>query len=251
MSDETPWLPLKEAAARCERSGIWSHALNDILGSGRVPVRGKRSGYAADPIEELLRRVSRPPAPRDPFDRLAGVEWSLAGGPASRVSFWPALNQITLRPDARHLREDRQLAAELGDQFAGQITDILLPPVTFTDVVVHWPKLVEEVQAAGYKISLQSGVTSGRRRQRRNAAPLRRAPDSEIHKAIAEAYDSEETAGAKPSNLKQIAAPVKAILRKRGYEASGNRIQELAGDTRHVGRRRKRGVTVASEKRGQ
>ena len=107
------------------------------------------------------------------------------------------------------------------------------------------------MQAAGYKISLQSGVTSGRRRQRRNAAPLRRAPDSEIHKAIAEAYDSEETAGAKPSNLKQIAAPVKAILRKRGYEASGNRIQELAGDTRHVGRRRKRGVTVASEKRGQ
>ena len=148
MSDEHPWLPLKEAAARWQRSGIWSDALNDVLRSGRVPVRGKRSGYAADPMEELLRRLSRPPAPRDPLDRLA------AGDPASRVSFWPALNQIILRPDSWLLRNDRELAAELGDEFAGQIPGILPLSITFTDVVVHWPKLVEELQAAGFRIRL-------------------------------------------------------------------------------------------------
>ena len=149
MSEEAPWIPLNEAATRCERSYIWSDPLEDILRSGRVPVRGKRSGYAADPIENLLRRVSHPPAPRDPLDRIAAI------GLASSVSFWSALNQITLRPDARLLREDRQLAAELGDQFAGQIPGILPSSVTFTDVVVHWPKLVDELQAAGFKIKAQ------------------------------------------------------------------------------------------------
>jgi hypothetical protein len=82
-----------------------------------------------------------------------------------------------------------------------------------------------------------------------NAAPLKPAPDPEIHEAITKAYDSAKKAGEKPPNVKQIAAPVQAILRNAGYQASGNRIQQLASDARHDGRRRKPGKTVASEKR--
>lgn len=82
-----------------------------------------------------------------------------------------------------------------------------------------------------------------------NAAPLKPAPDPEIHKAITNAYDSANETGQKPPNLKEIAAPVQAILRNSGYRASGNRIQQLAGDARHNRRRREPGKTVASEKR--
>jgi hypothetical protein len=83
-----------------------------------------------------------------------------------------------------------------------------------------------------------------------------RKPASErrIYAAITKAYDEAEDAGSKPPNVKEIVAPVKAILNKAGYEASGNQIQKLAGDPQHAARRGKVGVrrkTLTSEKRQQ
>jgi hypothetical protein len=81
------------------------------------------------------------------------------------------------------------------------------------------------------------------------AEPPRRAPDSEIHKAIGEVYDTAATDQTKPPNLREIAAPVQAILHERGFETSGNHIQRLASDGRYIERRRKPGKTLASEMR--
>jgi hypothetical protein len=86
-----------------------------------------------------------------------------------------------------------------------------------------------------------------------SAAPepelLKPAPPSRIHQAIAEVYDDAEAGGEKPPNVKEIAAPVRVILQNAGYKASARQIQELASDSRHKGRRRKPGKTVASETR--
>ena len=65
------------------------------------------------------------------------------------------------------------------------------------------------------------------------------ATEGKIHRAIGEAYDAAAGAGEKPPNLREITAPVQAILRKVGYEASGKQIQALAGHARHGGRRRR------------
>jgi hypothetical protein len=83
------------------------------------------------------------------------------------------------------------------------------------------------------------------------ADELRPAPHREIHKAITAAYDQAEAADEKPPNLREIVPLVQAILRAGGYEASGRRIQENAGDDRHNNRRRKPGKTVASERSGK
>jgi hypothetical protein len=80
-------------------------------------------------------------------------------------------------------------------------------------------------------------------------AKLRRAPDASIHRAIAKEYDAAETTGLRPPNVKEIISPVQKRLELEGSEASGRRIQQLAGDPRHGGRRRKPGKTIASELR--
>jgi hypothetical protein len=80
---------------------------------------------------------------------------------------------------------------------------------------------------------------------------LRPAPDSRIHKTICEVYDDAERAGLKPPNLKEIVAPVQNKLSAKGYVATGRRIQQLAESDAYKCRRRKPGVTVASEKRRQ
>ncbi len=79
--------------------------------------------------------------------------------------------------------------------------------------------------------------------------PGRPAPRGPIHEAIEEAYGAAAAVGEKPPNVREIVAPVQAILRKAGYYASGIHIQQLASDVRHSGRRRKPGRTVASEER--
>jgi hypothetical protein len=79
----------------------------------------------------------------------------------------------------------------------------------------------------------------------------RSASDSMIHKIISASYDEAEKQGLKPPNVKEIVAPVQTMLRDKGYQASGRRIQELAQNGMHNGRRRKPGATVASEKRHQ
>jgi hypothetical protein len=76
------------------------------------------------------------------------------------------------------------------------------------------------------------------------------APDAEIKLAISAEYDEAEKSQRKPPNVKEIASPVQARLRDKGFHASGNYIQQIADAPEHKARRRPRGRTVASEKRG-
>ena len=75
------------------------------------------------------------------------------------------------------------------------------------------------------------------------------ASEAMIDKTIGEVYDEADEAGMKPPNIKEIVEPVQRLLRTKGCEASGRRIQQIAG--RHINRRRKPGPTLASEKRRQ
>jgi hypothetical protein len=78
---------------------------------------------------------------------------------------------------------------------------------------------------------------------------LRQAPELAINNAIEEVYNSAESTGEKPPNLKEIVAPVQATLRNQGFKASSRQIQCLAGADVFKKRRRKRGPTVTSESR--
>jgi hypothetical protein len=78
---------------------------------------------------------------------------------------------------------------------------------------------------------------------------LKQAPEREIHKAISAVYDEAERKQSKPPNIKEIAKPVQRKLFADGYEASGRRIQEIAGATKYRDRRRKPGRTLKAELR--
>jgi hypothetical protein len=202
----------------------------DILKSGRVPIRARCSGHIrADPIEQWL-------------SQNGTIELYL----------YPASNEIVAHIDVLSV-DGRRLALEIDPRLRpfAEFGDYAVPPslwsssITFANVTIHWPKLADELQAAGFKIGLETGL---RPRRHKKTEPRRSAPDAEIHKAIKEAYDGAEAIGDKPPNLKEIIRPVQDLLQKNRYEASGRRIQALASDPQHDGRRRKPGVTVASEK---
>jgi hypothetical protein len=80
-------------------------------------------------------------------------------------------------------------------------------------------------------------------------SPKKAASCSKIDQAMTTVFDNAERAGEKSPNLTEIIAPVQAILRAEGYEASGRQIQKLAAADQHKIRRRKIGPTVANEKR--
>jgi hypothetical protein len=81
------------------------------------------------------------------------------------------------------------------------------------------------------------------------AAALKAAPDSRIHQAITAAHDAADATGEKPPNVNEVIEPVQALLRSVGYEATGRKIRELAGNREHARRRWKPGTTRAAQKR--
>jgi hypothetical protein len=103
-------------------------------------------------------------------------------------------------------------------------------------------RLIGQLLAADHAVDQDEAKSS-------DSNPLKPAPASEIHRAIGQAYDDATAAKQKPPNVKEIVAPVQAILAKDAFEAPGNRIQDLARDPRHADRRRKPGKTIASETR--
>jgi hypothetical protein len=78
---------------------------------------------------------------------------------------------------------------------------------------------------------------------------LKAAPVAEIHEALGDVYDKAELERSKPPNIRELIKPVQRKLLADGYEASGRRIQEIAGATKHRDRRRKPGRTLKSELR--
>jgi hypothetical protein len=120
--------------------------------------------------------------------------------------------------------------------------------IEFRNVRVHWPMLVEALREAGFDISLAPEKAETSQRPRGTAQnPLRPAPEAEIDEAIREVYNEAVDAKKKPPNIIEIVRPVMDRLRDAGFSASGRQIQSIADQHKH--RRRKTGVTVASEKR--
>jgi hypothetical protein len=147
--------------------------------------------------------------------------------------FWPHLifvnREVKYEADSKWWRE--RTCVCLKDQPGAEFwSDILFRA---DQIISVWPAKEED----------------SRRDEVSTDAKFRRAPDAAIHRATDKEYDAAETTGLRPPNLKEIITPVQKRLELEGYEASGRRIQQLAGDSRYKGRRRKPGKTVASELR--
>jgi hypothetical protein len=80
---------------------------------------------------------------------------------------------------------------------------------------------------------------------------LRQAPDLAINKAIEEVYNSAESAGCKPPNIKELPTLVLRLLEKDGYVTSKERIMKLGGSPEFKRRRWKVGRTLKNEKRSR
>jgi len=78
---------------------------------------------------------------------------------------------------------------------------------------------------------------------------LRQAPESEIRKAITEAYEDAEAQGRKPPNIRELAGAVQPLLQAKGYTASGLTIQKLGDRPEYKRRRRPPGKTLTGEHR--
>jgi hypothetical protein len=73
---------------------------------------------------------------------------------------------------------------------------------------------------------------------------LRKAADAKIHETISAIYDYAAAQGMKPPDLHDIAKHVLPRLNREGLTATGVRIQTLAGDKFHEGRRRAIGARI-------
>jgi hypothetical protein len=136
----------------------------------------------------------------------------------------------------------------------------LVTYVSFEDLKRRWPPKHSSLPTAGHETSavavspLQEKPPDLKKtedEQQPSTPRLRSAPTDKIEVAIRAAYDDAQLADQKPPNLKEIIEPVKRKLSAQGLEASGLRIQELAGAEVYKNRRRKPGATVSSERRKQ
>jgi hypothetical protein len=91
-------------------------------------------------------------------------------------------------------------------------------------------------------------ASEGESQPSRSPGQLKPAPDWIIIEAIRCAYDAAEAAGTKPPNIKELPAAVQPLLQRKGFWASGRRIQELGDAEEFKRRRRLPGKTVASER---
>jgi hypothetical protein len=169
------------------------------------------------------------------------------GNPAPLPAhYWPHLT-LTNRTIPHHWQE--RICACFRTELKGKFWSDLRFNVK--GVLAVWPPRTGQKQSERG----EEAVTIDTRRRLRSEAAretkheLRPVPDSMIHKTISEVYNDADRRGLKPPNVKEIVAPVQERLIATGYEASGLRIQQLAGSDRYKNRRRKPGATVASEKR--
>src|SRR5262249_31113850 len=104
------------------------------------------------------------------------------------------------------------------------------------------------------RLSIEQWLNTGREvpsAQETSGDELGAASVAIIKETISAVYDDAERAGQKPPNVKEVVELVQAKLRDNGLEASGRRIQEMADAEEYKKRRRKPGLTLASERRRQ
>jgi hypothetical protein len=253
LHDSRPEAPisLQRAAERLEYFGEFARfALDDRLGTGRVPAFAYRSDLSAmmhDHIEHLLAKAHNVYV--FSADNRILAYYLVSSEQEVDALFGPRSNWRSIEWNARGLE------------------------IEFTDVVVDWPKLYESLRESGKwhpadetKAALrQVGQWSDSWEPPGGSGPadeaphvteprgdtLIPAPRPKIHKAITTVYDTAKAVGEKPPNVNQVIGPVQALLRADGYSASGHLIRELAGADQYQSRRRKPGRTVASERRQQ
>jgi hypothetical protein len=156
-------------------------------------------------------------------------------------------------------KQPLKLPREIGDYAGGQVRPDVLPTVwpdphfAAHQAMGIWPPHVagQPVAHVESPVAVLAGSVAEAPPIDGEEASLRKASDEKIHEAVSAAYDQAVRSGQKPPNVKEVAKPAQAILRAWGYNASENRITDLAGDSRHNGRRLAVGKTWAREIRAK
>jgi hypothetical protein len=149
----SPWRSLGDTYVACfaDREAISIDNLETILSRGRVPISGSRN----DAIRDTL------PAP---VEHLVGAAEKLIFD-ADSSSIWAAYSE----PPDRVALFGEQSSLRYG--FSGLT-------IMFTNVLVHWPKLADELQAAGFKIKIGAALarTENFKQRHRSAKKNRPGP---------------------------------------------------------------------------
>jgi len=228
VTKNSTWLLLEEAGRRLN---LLQKAAAEIIGRGQIPVSARRSDVhigLPEPVERLLA------AAKSTFVSFGDNRISAVYDKTTDRSIFGARSNVELRSmrlDMDNLSHLRAIDFDL----------------TFYVVRVNWPELVGALEAAGCPLvaPARSLLIDG------GEPPLRSATDQKIHDAISAAYDQATLSRQKPPNVREVAKPAQAILRATGYDASKNRITNLAEDRRHAERRWPVGKRRTSESRGK
>jgi hypothetical protein len=127
---------------------------------------------------------------------------------------------------------------------------VLLPADIWPQLeVIDWENgtAVAADGTAFWSIHLRSAASP--KAKRSLPTSLKNASEAMVHEAIRAAYDSAETTGRKPPNIRELSAAVQPLLKTKGYWASGALIERLGAEPRYHGRRRRPGKTWRSESR--
>jgi hypothetical protein len=106
------------------------------------------------------------------------------------------------------------------------------------DIVHEWP--------ASESVELQFDPQAGL--DAREFDHLKQAPDNLIRSVIQKVYDDQQARDEKPPNIKGLRKIVLPLVRAKGYEASGRRVEEIGSEPVFKKRRRTPGKTVKSER---
>lgn len=123
--------------------------------------------------------------------------------------------------------------------------------VVMKEGVVDFSRRRELPRPSWWASEVNQPVSSDRATKTNASDWARPAPASVIRKAIRDVYDAKKAAAEKPPNIKELPAPVLAILKQQRYTASARRIQELGGAAKFRKHRRPPGTTVRSERSRQ
>jgi hypothetical protein len=154
---DSPWRSLEHTFIATLKAckEISTEDLEAILGHRLVWISGTRDdliGELPDRFEEVLAR-----ADRRLFSFSSNSIFATFSDPPDHAALFGPRSRVTTRSS-----------------------------IEFSNVRVHWPKLVVALQQAGFKISMQrpkpAATAGGRRRPKRNTSPRAKMPDARFRK---------------------------------------------------------------------
>jgi hypothetical protein len=159
---DADWLPLATVWQRCQSVGASSLAFEDILKSGRVPLRGKCLAQLA--AEDMLTSAQVALRKRLAHLRADPLEHLLPR--VGNVHITPWLNEIGFYLDSSSA-DQRKIGWELArSRGAGPRKTAFNPPMDwrFGEVRVHSLELTNELAAAGFDVAETSDHAGSKRR---------------------------------------------------------------------------------------